>query len=216
MRKRKEPKPYELSDAVIAVLNKRIVKRSSEAKQEMIQMKFDELNVMKTIEALYNDINRDCKKAFRQLFYDRFYEMWLFMKDEKPDEDIIEELLEMELAGLFDEVNEQTHYIWEAEIIRKRDRAVEAIWASPSKVQKQIEVDKAMRILSQQVGFYTDIVSDDAAATAMDRADISRVMWNTQEDGKVCKVCKEREGKTYQLSRVPVKHLRCRCWLSPV
>ena len=183
----------------------------------MLQLKFDELNVMQTMESLYKAIDDDCKKAFRKLFRDRYIEMWMFLKGKKPHEDIIEELLEMEMAGLFDEVNEQTHYIFEAEILRKRDRAVEAIWSSPSRVQKQIEVDKAMKYLSQQIGFYTDIVSDDAAIDALKNAEVKRVRWNAQKDQRVCQKCKSLDGQIFELRKVPDHpHLRCRCWLSPI
>lgn len=182
----------------------------------MLQFHFDELNVMEIMRTLYEDIDSNCRRAFRKLYHDRFAEMWLFLKGEEPDEDTIEELLEMELANLFDDVNDQTHYIWSTEIVRKRDKAIEAIWASPSKVQKQIEVDKGIRFVSQQIGFYTDIVSDLASFEALQRADIPKVMWNAQNDKKVCRACEKLDGEVFEIDRTPAKpHLRCRCWLSP-
>jgi len=215
-RKRKFPSPYSLADSSNAVLSKRILKLAAEAKQRMMQFKFDELNVMDTMRVLYLDIDKDCRRTFKKLYHDRFTEMWLFLKDKQPDEDELDELLELELERLFEDVDEQTHYIWSTELNRKRDKATEAIWASPSKLQKQLEVDKGIRWVSQQIGFYMDIVSDKAAFAALKEAGVDLVMWNAQEDTRVCKTCERLDGEIFELDRIPEKpHLRCRCWLSP-
>ena len=129
--------------------------------------------------------------------------------------DALEELMEMELAGLLGEPNEVTHYTYAEEVLRKRDRAKEAILAVPTKAQKQLEIDKALRMFMQQTRFYTDLTSDDASYMALKDNGVESVRWHTQRDGKVCSECDERDGVVYPINRVPPKpHPNCRCWLS--
>ena len=42
------------------------------------------------------------------------------------------------------------------------------------------------------------------------------IMWVTQDDGKVCKICEERDGEVYPPGAVPPfpAHPLCRCYLS--
>lgn len=130
--------------------------------------------------------------------------------------DAIEELAEMHLAGLLDEPNPVTHYTYATEVLRKRDRAKESILAVPTKAQKQLEIDKALRIFMQQTRFYTDLTSDDATLTALKDNGVKKVRWHTQHDGKVCGDCDDRDGVVYDIDKVPVKHCNCRCFVTRV
>jgi len=49
-------------------------------------------------------------------------------------------------------------------------------------------------------------------------ADIKRVMWRTANDPWVEDMCRELEGQTWEIGQhqEPPRHVRCRCWLSPV
>lgn len=135
--------------------------------------------------------------------------------DGKRKGDALEELMEMRLAGLLDEPNEVTHYTYAAEVLRKRDRAKEAIIAVPTKAQKQLEIDKALRIFMQQTRFYTDLTSDDATYIALKDEGVRYVRWNTLNDGKVCSDCHDRDGVVYEINKVPDKpHPNCRCFLT--
>ena len=43
-----------------------------------------------------------------------------------------------------------------------------------------------------------------------------KIVWETEKDLRVCEVCRNRDGKVYELKRVPKKpHYNCRCWLRP-
>ena len=81
------------------------------------------------------------------------------------------------LTSLLGEVNPLTGYRYETEAIRKRDRAKEAILSSPTKAQKQIQMEKALRYWSAQTGFYVDIIADEAATRAMKDAGVQKVRW---------------------------------------
>lgn len=193
------------------------MKRAEETKSKLSQLKFDELNVSEYLKKLYEQFDADCKKAFRRLYKDRYEELWIYLKGKKPDEDELDELLEMYLAGLLEEPNEVTHYIWDTEVIRKRERAVEAVLSSPSKLQKQLEIDKAVRIWLQMAGWYTDFTSQDAEIQAMKDAGIKKVRRYEMKDEKVCDVCKKADGEVYDINKIPpLPHLRCRRWFEPV
>ena len=179
-------------------------------------MKFDELNVMRAVDAMYSEVGVDCRTEFRALYMARYSEIWYWLKGDYPDEDMLAELVDMYLAGLWNFPNETTHYAFTPELVRKRDKAKEAIESVPTKIQKQIELEKAGRYVTQQVGFYVDIVSQDAEKKALVDAGVKKVKWNTYGDDKVCQTCFERDGTVYAIDKVPPRpHVRCRCYLTP-
>ena len=113
--------------------------------------------------------------------------------------------------------NKLTHYAWDTETARKRDRAIEAIQASPTSLQKQLELDKAVRYFSQQTAFYVDIVSQDAEQEAYRQAGVKKVRWMIYGDDRVCDTCDDLNGTVWDIDKVPTRpHPRCRCYLVPV
>ena len=171
---------------------------------------------MQEVDALYEWIDGFCRENLRALYIERYTELWRWLKHQEPD-DQIDELVEMYLAGLWDKPNEITHYAFEPELVRKRDRAKEAIFAVPTRVQKQLELEKAGRYVIQQVGFYVDITSQDAELQAFKDAGVERVKWVVYGDDKVCDQCEELDGRIFDIDKVPPKvHPRCRCHLIPV
>ena len=211
------PKPYRLADIAVRQLNRSIVRRFEQTKQALVLAKFDELSVYKQIGLLYEQLDEDNRKKFRELFIARYREMFPFFGRKAPDEDTLDELADLYLSGLLSESNDLTHYIYNAETLRKRDRAIEAVNSVPNSSEKDYEFEKAMRYWSQQTGFYIDIVADDAALDAMKKCGVKRVQWVTQTDERVCKDCENLNGKIFDIDKVPPKpHVRCRCWLKPV
>ena len=183
----------------------------------------------------YDEMDGNNLTAFKQLYRDRFLEMLEYLIATRPDnskedgkrhidsieevmahEDELDDLVGLYLLDLLAKPSPVTGYAYDTEVLRKRDRAKEAIVSSPTKLQKQVAFDKHTKYFAVQTAFYVDIVSDDAAVRSMDLAGIKRVRWNTQMDNKVCDTCKARDGVIYPIDKVPGKHPRCRCWLSPV
>ena len=211
------PAPYRLADKAIAYLNKKTVSRFEKAKRTFQLDNFDELTVFRGCEKLYAALLRDNEDQFRDLCAKRYQEMYMYLRHSWPDRDDLDDLVEMYLAGLLTEPNELTHYAYDAESLRKRDRAVESVNAAQSKSDKDLQFEKAMRYWSQQTGFYIDIIADDMAIKAMKDCGVTKVRWHTQGDEKVCDECHDRNNQVYPIDEVPTKpHLRCRCWLEPV
>ena len=211
------PKPYRLADLVLKRLNKQALRRTDAAKNKLSLLKFDELNVMKEVDVLYKDLISNDKKAFEQIYRERYREIWLFLKGKEPDEDKLDELVEMFLTGILYKPQTQTKYIFDTEAIRKRDRAKEAILSSPTRAQKQIELDKAVRYFQQQTAFYVDLSEDYASRQALEDGGVGKVRWMIYGDDRVCSECEALNGTVWDIDKVPEKpHLRCRCWLKPV
>lgn len=211
------PAPYRLADKAIATLNKRTILLFNRTKRSLLLSHFDELSVYSQMESLYKALNRENEEKFRDLCATRYREMYLYLKHSWPKDDEVDDLVEIYLANLLAEPNEITRYAYDSEVLRKRDRAIEAINSAPTQAEKDYEFEKAMRYWSQQTGFYIDIIADDAALQAMKDCGVKKVRWHTQGDEKVCDECKDRNGKIYDIDKVPPKeHPRCRCWLEPI
>ena len=214
---RKMPQPYAIADRTQKSLNRQILKRTEQTRRKLSVLDFDELNVLKETDVLYEQIGTACQRELKALYGARYMEVWLWLKGELPKRDDVDELVEMYFAGLWDVPNESTHYAFGPELDRKRDRAKEAIVAVPTKTQKQLELEKASRYVIQQAAFYVDITSQDAEKQAMVNAGVKKVKWNIYGDDRVCKTCHDRNGKIYEITKVPPRpHLRCRCYLTPV
>lgn len=184
----------------------------------MLVAKFDELNVISEVDSLYKGLYSDNWKKFKELFAARYIEMLLYLmvKASKfPTDDEIDELAEIHMAKLLSEPNEVTHYTYDTEVYRKRDRAKEAINSVNGKVLKQIEMDKHIRYWSAMTGWYLDFTSQDAEIQAFKDAGIERVQRHEMKDDKVCAVCKKADGAIYDIDHIPpLDHLRCRRWFT--
>lgn len=171
---------------------------------------------MNEVDVLYVQLDQNNRKQFKELFIDRYVEMYLWLTKKEPDEDTLDELAELYITGLLSEPNENTHYSYETEVLRKRDRAKEAINSVPTKAQKQLELDKALRIWSQMTGWYADFASQGAETQALVDAGIERVERHELDDKRTCSVCREADGEIYPIDEIPpLPHLRCRRWFTP-
>lgn len=211
------PKPFRLADQTILALNRKTVRRLTQTKAALNKLGFDELSVLKETDSLYAALDEDCRTAFKELWKQRYIEVSEALEHPVPDEDMLDELIEMAIAGLLGEPNPVTMYVYETEVYRKRDRAKESILAVDGRSAKDAELDKAMRIWARSsIGWYTDLTANDAALTAMKDADVRYVFWNSEYDTRVCAVCSELDGRKFPIDDVPPEpHPGCRCWLTP-
>lgn len=194
-----------------------MLRRSEAVKKRLLIDGFDELNVIKAVDGLYAELDADARERYAELYFMRYAEVLRENGKKPPKREDGELLADLYLTGLLSEPDPVTHYAWDAEVLRKRDRAKEAVNAVPNKALKQIELDKAIRLWSRQTQQYADTVSDGAALNAMKKAGVKRVRWITQGDGKVCSVCRGLNGKVFDIDNVPPKdHPRCRCTLAAV
>lgn len=191
------------------MLNKRAIRRFNRAKSGLRQLPFDELNVLETVRGLYDDLAADNQAIYLELAGESYQQAEPHGED-KPS---AAWLLALLLA--YDPV---TKYVYQHELERKRARLAEALISVGKAQRKQNEEwRRALSLWSQQTAQYADIVTDAAVIKAFMDAGITKVRWITQEDEKVCKICRERSGKVYPITELPEKpHWRCRCYFEAV
>ncbi len=122
--------------------------------------------------------------------------------------------------GILNEYNAVTGYLYYPEADRKRARLAEALIAAVIaglRADYHKELQKFANLWHTQTLQYGETVVDKTRLDTFKKNGIRRVRWVTQGDEKVCKECKERNGKIYDVDNVPEKpHYRCRCWIMPV
>lgn len=211
----KKPEPWKLADKAIQQLNRQAIRRLSETKQQLLIDGFDELNVIRRVNSLYQLLGRDNRRKYRELYIARYLEVIAYIGTiDKPSEDTLDELAEMYLTGLLSNPNELTHYAYDTEVLRKRDKCAEAANAVPGKTQKQIQMDKHLKYWAAQTGFYADFVSEGANIQALKDSGVKQVIWYELNDDKTCSPCKKRNGEIYDIDKIPPKiHPRCRGWV---
>lgn len=210
------PEPYRLADKTIAELNKDALCLVRKTKQRLIVKGFDELNVLREIDTLYAELDRSNRKRFKELFIARYMEIMAYL-GKKPDEDTVDELAEMYVAGLLDEPNETTQYTYATEVLRKRDRAKEAMLSVPTRQFKQVQLDKHVRYFQQMTGWFTDFTSQGAEIEAYKNAGIKKVQRHEHDDEKTCFACRKADGEIYDINKIPpMPHLNCRRTFTPV
>lgn len=171
----------------------------------MAQLRFDELNVIKTAKELYENLENDNEQAFLALAI-ACYRDATPHGNKPPDKKWIRKML--------DEYDPVLLYIYLNEVERKEQRAAEAINAAKNKAQ---EFKKAMSLWDRMTAQMCDNITDSARIKAFKDAGVTKVQWHTQEDEKVCEKCNPLDGKICDIDKAPPKqHWHCRCYYTAV
>lgn len=124
------------------------------------------------------------------------------------------------LVGLLVAYNFVSGYLYESEAERKRLRLAEQMMTAKEYLNRTLYNDSLRRSANlwwTQTAHYMLEAVDTATLDGFKDSGVEKVMWNTNIDGRECKVCRERNGKTYSIDKVPPKaHRNCRCYLTPV
>lgn len=164
---------------------------------------------METVRGLYGNLVADNQEIFMELAGESYQQA------EPHGEDVPSVAWLLALLLAYDPI---TKYVYTHEVERKRARLAEALISVGKAQRKQNEEwRRALSLWSQQTAQYADIVTDAAVIKAFMDAGITKVRWITQEDEKVCKTCREMNGKVYPITELPDKpHWRCRCYFEAV
>lgn len=166
---------------------------------------FDELNVINRSKKLYEDLKNLNQSIYLEVARKAY-------KDAYPESD--KELSPAWLLLLLQDYDEVTKYVYQNEVDRKRARFAESLLSTK---RKQQEFVTAFNLWWRQTAQYGIKVVDQATLKAFRDAGIKRIRWKTQQDGKVCKSCQERNNKIYPINKIPAKpHYNCRCWFEKV
>ena len=127
---------------------------------------------------------------------------------------------EMWLIGLLGAYNFVSGYLYESEAERKRLRLAEQMMTAKEYLNRPLYNDSLRRSANlwwTQTAHYMLDAVDTATLDGYKDSGVEKVKWNTNIDGRECKVCRERNGKVYPIDNVPPKaHRNCRCYITPV
>ena len=188
--------------------------------------KFDEINVIRTVSALYR---RQAKKAEKR-YYEVAFEAYLLAMamcgiDPMEAAEMAEKAItEKWVAEILNQTDFVTMYRFRTETERKAQRLTEAISAASEgrdelntpATNRNREIDKALRYWTGQLAQYALNVTDYAVVQAFEDAGVDGAFWIAQKDQRVCTECHALDGRWFRLSEIPRKpHWGCRCILRP-
>lgn len=163
-------------------------------------MRFDELNVLATVQELYQQLEAINQTAYGQIAA-HYYEQ------ESKGNGVLQDTW---LVGLLRTPSRVMKYSYDSEVVRKRDRLMEALIATGGSPP---EYDKAMRYWTQMTGWFAVEVADAATTQAREDTGVDMVMWVSEYDNRVCDHCWQLNGQVFHARAVPPKpHPNCRCW----
>jgi SPP1 gp7 family putative phage head morphogenesis protein len=192
---------YKQADKVAEYLTKQYVREFGKYRNIM---SFDAANVIKKSKKLYEWLDKVTREAYIMLAR-MVYSAYADDDDDLP---------EVWLSGLLDDYDPVTKYVYTNEWERKRQRFAESVISS---TDKPFDYGMALRLLTQQGSQYTITVADRAQFDAFKKNGIKKVMWDSENDTRVCHECHSRHRKVYAIDKVPPKpHYGCRCHLIPI
>lgn len=203
---------YELADKAIRDMNRRNLRAFDRLKT----LKFDELNVLRSVKKVYDDSARLAKRRYLEIAEDAFLKAMMLAgaTRKEAEEELEDSITEDWVLDMLEDFDALTLYRFDTETERKAARTAESILAS---VDKNEAIDRALRLWTQQVSQYADNSVFYATIDSFKAAGVKKVRWSSERDGKVCKTCHERDGKVYSINKIPpIPHYHCRCILEPV
>ena len=203
---------FEYADRAIKDMNRRILR----AFNGLRTMKFDELNVMRSVNSVYDELVRRAKRWFLDIAEDAYILALVeagIAEDEakkKAEADITEEWV----LDMLEEYDGVTLYSFDNEVERKKQRTSEALLANET--ERNNEIDRSIRLFANQIAQYADNAVTYATIDGYIEAGVKKVRWHTQEDERVCEECDSLDGRVFDIEDIPDRpHWKCRCWLSP-
>lgn len=203
---------YDYCDKAIKDMNRRNLRAFNGLKQ----LKFDELNVLNSVNEVYDNAVRLAKKRYQQIAFEAYLAALIraLVAKAEAEEMADETITEDWVLDMLEDLDPVTQYRYFPEVERKKQRTVEAIIAA---LDKPGSIDRALKLWTLQNTHYAERSVDEATIDGYEAAGVEKVKWVTADDDRVCKICRERDGKIYPIGNIPPKpHYRCRCYWIPV
>ena len=178
--------------------------------------KWDDVNVIREVKALYRKSAKEAKKRYYEVAFEAYLLMLALcgVSAKKAQQMAEKSVTDEWVDGVMTETDFVTLYRFDTEAERKAYRLAETL-AVPE--NRNAEIDKALRIWSRQLGQYAINFTDYAMIMAMDDAGAEAAQWVTMQDERVCGECRHLDGRIFRLDEIPAKpHWGCRCRLRPV
>ena len=210
---------YRLADKLLEQL-KKLIRREF---NRLGIVGFDELNAPRVTQEttdLFDRLMRENKKQYLKAAEKAYSDAIAAAMAAGYAEPSVKKINEMWLIGLLASYNFVSGYLYESEAERKRLRLAEQMMTAREYLNRTLYNDSLRRSANlwwTQTAHYMLDAVDQATLDGYRDSGVEKVMWNTNIDGRECKVCRERNGKTYPIDNVPPKaHRNCRCYFTPV
>lgn len=184
---------------------------------------FDQLNaivVKREVDSLYAELLKFNRLEYREMAnYSRNRAIRKLNEDERmrltehpfdPD---------FQVSEVLRAYNPVTMYLYEPEADRKRLRLLEGMLTCVTLLDHKnflSVINRNANLWYTQSSQYAIDVTDETYLETLREAGIEKVVWVSEKDSKVCRICRERDGQIYDIDEVPDKpHYNCRCHLEP-
>ena len=210
---------YRLADKLLEQL-KKLIRREF---NRLGIFGFDELNaprITQVTTSLFDRMMRENKKQYLEVAKKAYAGAIAVAVAAGYKDPGVNRIDEAWLLGLLAAYNFVSGYLYESEAERKRLRLAEQMMTAKEYLNRTLYNDSLRRSANlwwTQTAHYMLDAVDTATLDGYRDSGVEKVLWNTNIDGRECKVCRERNGKTYDVDKVPPKaHRNCRCYITPV
>lgn len=210
---------YQRTDTFLLALKRRINREFN----HLSVLAFDELNVIsvkRETSSTYERLVAFNKNEFRAIAREaRAYALGLLDKRSRRqaeakrfnEDDFVEAYLLL--------YNPVTRYLYGPETERKRLRIAEEMMTAKEYLDRKQYDDSLRRSANlwyTQSSQYAIGLEDKTCIETWKQGGVGQLQWVTQHDQRVCGDCDARDGKVYDIDKVPPKtHYNCRCYLIP-
>lgn len=208
-KKKKVSTPYDGIDELNILLFKNLNKYFNQTRLKLTTKKKENINyslIQRETKSLYNKIQKEVLDNYL-----------------KCAKEINRGIDRDELLDFLEDFYIVTKYAYFNEWERKQQRYAETLNAinqngkSFSSVEALQEQKKAVNYLKKQIDEYGVYVIDQAIFSLAKKQEKGNkeieLKWVTEQDEKVCPICKKRNGKVYNIRKYPSKpHWGCRCY----
>ena len=184
--------------------------------QNFAILPFDRLNILdvrERVNAMYKRIENVIVREYNDIALKAYRDAAIETSTSYADFDPYEFVWAMLKA--YDPVSD---FVYTREYTRKRDRMFESVIATElGNHEMRKNLKRGLDVLANQVRQYADNITVKARIAAFKKARVKYARWVTEDDEKVCEICKPRDGVIYQIEDFPIlpAHWHCRCAIYP-
>ena len=210
---------YRLADKLLEQL-KKLIRREF---NRLGIIAFDELNASRVsaeTTSLFDRLMRENERLYLKVALRAYEDAVAAAKAAGYDGSNENKINEAWVKILLRSYNFVSGYLYESEAERKRLRLAEQMMTAKEYQNRTLYNDSVRRSANlwwMQAAHYMLEAVDKAYLEGLKASGVEKVWWHTEIDGRECKVCRERNGKIYDIDKVPPKaHRNCRCYITPV